>query len=687
MKRLPIYITALALSSIAFGACNTDTNDEASAGKAKDFKFINSANMDTTVSPADNFFLYANGTWLKNTTIPGDQTRWGSFNELSELTLNNLDSIMHHVVNDKNATKGSNERIVADFYKSGMDTVKIEAAGITPMKPILDRIQGIANTTDLLNEITKEHTEGMSPVFKFYVYPDDKDVTKQICQFYQGGLGLSSKGDYFEMDKRSVSLRASYIEYIENVLVQMGEDKEMAKKNAQTIFNLEKNLASGSLTPIEQRDPQKLYNKFDVKTLNLKTPNVDWSLLLAGLNVKGEDTVLVGMPEFFKTVSKQIKETPLDVWKQYLAFHSVSSMASYLSKNFSDLKFGFYGTTLSGQKEQQARWKRIIQIVDGNIGDALGQLYVKKYFPADAKKRMDELVKNLQTAFSDRIKELEWMSDVTKQKALAKLNSFTTKIAYPDKWKDYSSVSITDDNFVQNVINSNIYEYNRSINKLGKPIDKSEWGMTPSTINAYYNPGWNEIVFPAGILQFPFFDFNADDAVNYGGIGGVIGHEMTHGFDDQGAQYDAEGYLRNWWTPVDSQNFAQRTDIVRKQFDKYTVLDTIPVKGSLTLGENLADLGGIAIAYEAFKKTKQGKSTEMIDGFTPDQRFFLSWAQVWRGKSTPERTQQLINTDPHSPEIWRVNGPLSNFLPFYKAFDVKEGDNMWRPDSMRANIW
>lgn len=687
MKRLPIYLVGFALCSIAFAACNTDADVAATAGKPKDFKFIDRANMDTTVSPADNFFLYANGNWLKNTPIPGDQTRWGSFSELAEQTLNNLDSIMQSVVKDKNAAKGSNEKLVADFYKSGMDTTRIDAAGLTPMQPILNRIKAITNSNELLGEITKEHTEGLSPVFGFYVSPDDKNITNEICQFGQGGLGLSAKGDYFDMDKRSVANRAAYIKYIGDMLLQMGETEADATKNAQSIFELEKKLAAGSLTPIEQRDPQKLYNKYDVKTLTAQTPNMDWKAVLAGLKVKGQDSVIIGMPVFFKTVSKEITATPLDVWKQYLAFHSVSSMASYLSKNFNDLKFAFYGTTLSGQKEQQARWKRVIHVVDGNIGDALGQIYVKRYFPADAKKRMNELVDNLQSAFAERIKDLDWMSDVTKQKALAKLNAFTKKIAYPDKWKDYSSVTITDDNYVQNVINSSVYEYNRNINKLGKPVDKTEWGMTPSTINAYYNPSFNEIVFPAGILQFPFFDFNADDAVNYGGIGAVIGHEMTHGFDDQGAQYDAEGYLRNWWTPTDSAKFAAKTDIVRHQFDNYTILDTIHVKGSLTLGENLADLGGVTIAYQAFKKTAEGKSDKKIDGFTPDQRFFLSWAQVWRAKSTPERAQQLINTDPHSPSEWRANGPLSNFEPFYKAFNVKVGDKMWRPDSTRAKVW
>lgn len=362
-------------------------------------------------------------------------------------------------------------------------------------------------------------------------------------------------------------------------------------------------------------------------------------------------------------------------------------MAPYLSKDLADARFGFYNKFLRGQDEQQPRWKRVSGVINNAIGDDLGQLYVDKHFKPEAKKRMLELVNNLQETFGERINGLDWMSEATKQKALAKLHTFIKKIGYPDKWKDYSSVTIVPTNYVQNVLNTSAYEYNYMISKLGKPVDKTEWGMTPPTVNAYYNPAFNEIVFPAAILQFPFFDFNADDAVNYGGIGGVIGHEMTHGFDDQGAQYDADGNLKDWWTAEDKAKFKEKTERVVHQFDAYTVLDSIHVNGSLTQGENIADLGGVTIAYTAFKKTKQGKSEEKIDGFTPDQRFFLSWAQVWRGKAKPTMSMELIKTDPHSPGIWRCNGPLSNFEPFYKAFGVKEGDKMWRADSVRAKIW
>jgi putative endopeptidase len=688
MKILPLILAGFALTAVGLTSCKSNTEDSNNyGGKPKDFKFIDRANMDTSVSPAENFFRYANGTWLKNTQIPSDQTRWGSFNIVHEETQAKLDSLMVEVSKNTNAAKGSNDQMVADFFKSGMDTAQIEKAGLAPMKPTLDRINAISNSQELLKEVALEQTQGLGQLFGFGVAPDDKDVTNEICQFYQGGLGLSPKSAYFDTDQRSVANRAAYIQYIHDMLVQMGEDDATATKGAQSIFNLEKALASASLSPVEMRNPQKLYNKYDIKTIDAQTPNFDWAMMLKDLNTKDQDSVIIGMPDFFKEVSKQLKATPIDVWKQYLAFHAVSSMSPYLSSNFSDLHFNFYGKVIYGQKEQKPRWQRVIRVVDGSIGDALGQLYVAKYFPPKAKERMNTLVNNLQDAFAERIKNLDWMSDVTKQKALAKLKAFTKKIAYPDKWKDYAGVTIVPDNYVQNVLNASKFEYDYNVDKLGKPVDKTEWGMTPPTINAYYNPGFNEIVFPAGILQFPFFDFNADDAVHYGGIGAVIGHEMTHGFDDQGSQYDAQGYLKNWWTPEDSAKFAAKTNIVREQFDGYRVLDSVPVNGSLTLGENLADLGGVTIAYDAFKKTKEGQSNEKIDGFTPDQRFFLSWAQVWRGKSTPETLAKQVKTDPHSPTEFRCNGPLSNFEPFYKAFNVKEGDKMWRPDSIRAKVW
>lgn len=685
MKFAKLLLAGAALGTIGITSCKE--GGEKSAEKSADFKFIDRANMDTTVSPADNFFEYANGAWLKKATIPGDQTRWGSFDELGERTLNDLHTLLEDAAKNDKAAAGSKERMAGDFYKSGMDTVNINKAGITPMKPVLDRINAVTNAQQLVDEIALEHTEGLNPAFSFYISPDDKNVTRMITQFFQGGLGLSNRDDYFKTDARSAEIRAEYQKYVQKILQLMGQDEAAAKGNAQKIFNLEKTLAGASLTPIEMRNPQRLYNKFDIAGITKATAGLDWATLLGKLKIQGQDSIIVGMPKFFVELARQMKATPIDTWKQYLAYNAVSDMAPYLSKEFSDARFDFYSRSLRGQQEEKARWKRVIHIVNNAVGDQLGQLYVDKHFKPEAKKRMLELVNNLQETFGERIKGLDWMSDVTKQKALAKLNTFIKKIGYPDKWKDYGSLKIVPDNYVQNVMNASAFEYNYMISKLGKPVDKTEWGMTPPTVNAYYNPAFNEIVFPAAILQFPFFDFNADDAVNYGGIGGVIGHEMTHGFDDQGAQYDADGNLKNWWTPEDSTKFAARTHKVVDQFNSYTVLDSIHVQGELTLGENIADLGGVTIAYTAFKKTKQGQSNEKIDGFTPDQRFFLSWAQVWRGKALPKTSMELIKNDPHSPGIWRCNGPLSNFEPFYKAFNVKEGDKMWRADSVRAKIW
>jgi putative endopeptidase len=464
-------------------------------------------------------------------------------------------------------------------------------------------------------------------------------------------------------------------------------DVPMGDISVQQIYGLEEKLAKASMTRIEQRDPYKVYNKFQVDALSKVTPGIDWKQLMKAMKMEKQDTVLVAQPLFFTKLASLINNESIETWKNYLAFHLVSNMAPYLSKGFDAARFEFYGKAVRGQQEQKPRWKRVLQVIDGSVGELLGQMYVEKNFNAEAKKRMLALVNNLQSTYADRIQRLEWMSDDTKKKALAKLNSFMKKIGYTDKWKDYKTVVVSDNDYVANVLSASAYEYNFNLNKLGKPVDKTEWGMTPQTVNAYYNPAFNEIVFPAGILQYPFFDFKADDALNYGGIGAVIGHEMTHGFDDQGRQYDANGNLNDWWTKEDAQKFVDKANVVVKQFDSYVVLDTVHVKGELTLGENLADLGGIAIAYEAFKKTTQGKGNDKIDGFTPDQRFFMSWAQVWRANTRPEEMASRIVTDPHSPNLWRCNGPLSNFEPFYNAFDIKPGDKMYRAPEDRAKVW
>lgn len=655
--------------------------------EASERKLLDPANMDMSVRPGDNFFLYANGTWLKNNPIPNSETRWGSFNELQENNYKALHFLLDSTAALTNAPKGSIVQKVGDFYRTGMDSAAIDKKGITPLNTVIARINAIKDAKGLLAEITLEHTQGIDQVFSFNISPDDKNVSKEICQFGQGGLGMPGREYYFDKDDRTAKIRDAYRQYIPQMLGLMGESTADASANASEIYKLELSLADASMTRVDMRDPYKLYNKFDLKAIDKVTPGLNWATLLAGLKVKGQDTVIVGMPVFFTAMAKDMKDVPVATWKEYLKFHLVNSMAPFLSNSFDTTRFNFYGKTMRGQKAQRARWKRIMQVVDGSEGELLGQLYVNKYFKPEAKKRMLELVNNLQKTYADRIQKLDWMSDVTKKKAIVKLNTFMKKIGYTDKWKNYSALTIVNNDFVKNIMASSAWEYNFELSKLGRPVDRTEWGMTPPTVNAYYNPGFNEIVFPAGILQYPFFDEKADDAVNYGGIGAVIGHEMTHGFDDQGRLYNAEGNLANWWTPADSANFTMKANMVVDQFNKIVVIDTSHANGSLTEGENLADLGGLNIAYEAFKKTKEGQSTQKIDGLTPDQRFFLSWAQVWRANTRPEEIASRLKTDPHSPSELRCNVPVSNMEAWYKAFDIKPTDKNYRPESERARVW
>lgn len=664
---------------LTFAACQQKPTEQKKT-------FLDLANMDTTISPSDNFFLYANGAWLENNEIPESEARWGSFDLLRENNLNTLHTLLDEAA-AANAAEGTAEQKVGDFYKSGMDSATIDKAGIEPLKEVLTRIEDIANKEDVLKEINYLRTVGLSQVYGLYISPDDKNVTQQICQLYQGGLGMPDRDYYFNKDERSTKIREGYKAYLANLMRMTGMTEEEAQQAANNIYALEQKLATASMTRTERRDPYKVYNKLSIEQLNQSTPNLNWNTTLEDLNINGEDSVIVGMPAFFKAVNNELSATPIEAWKMYLKFHVVNDMAPYLSSNFADARFDFYGKTIRGLKEQQPRWKRVLHVVDGSVGELLGKTYVDKHFQPEAKQRMLDMVNNLQETYEDRIKRLDWMTDATKQKAIAKLNTFVKKIGYPDKWKDYSKLNVTADNYVANIFSSATFDFNYMVSKLGKPVDKTEWFMTPPTVNAYYNPAFNEIVFPAGILAFPFFDKDADDAVNYGGIGGVIGHEMTHGFDDQGSKYDADGNLKDWWTEEDTKQFQAKTGVVVDQFNNYTVLDSVHVNGQLTLGENLADLGGLAIAYEAFQKTEQAKSGEKIDGLTPNQRFFLSWAQVWRANTRDEELANRIITDPHSPVEWRTNGPLSNMTEFYEAFDIKQGDNMWRPDSLRAKVW
>jgi putative endopeptidase len=675
----------VALSVMTLASCGEQQKPDGKMEAGR--KLLDPANMDTAVRPGDNFFLYANGAWLKNNPIPKSKTRWGSFNELVENNNEILHKLLDSAAAASGAPKGSNVQMVGDFYRTGMDSLAIEKAGITPLASILQRIAGIKDAAGVLAEVTAEHTQGIGPLFGFYVSPDDKNVTKQICQFGQGGLGMPGREYYFDKDARTTQIRDAYQKYIVDMLALMGTEATQAKKDAAEIYKLELALAGASYTRVEMRNPYLLYNKLHVDELTKKTPGLEWKGLLQSLKVSGQDSAIVANPKFFTEVAKQLKATPVETWKKYLSFHLVNGMASFLSSGFDTTRFNFYGKTMRGQQEQELRWKRVLSIVDGNIGDMLGQMYVDRAFKPEAKKRMLELVGNLQQTYAERIQRLDWMSAETKQKALVKLNGFMKKIGYPDTWKDYSKLTIGRESYVANVLAAAQWQYDFNVNKLGKPVDRMEWQMTPPTVNAYYNPAFNEIVFPAGILQYPFFDENADDAVNYGGIGGVIGHEMTHGFDDQGRLYNADGNLSNWWTAQDSANFTTKANVAVDMYGKIVALDTMHINGHLTEGENLADLGGISIAYEAFKKTKQGKSNEKIDGFTPDQRFFLSWAQVWRANTRPEEIAQRLKTDPHSPSETRCNVPVSNMEAWYKAFDIKPTDKMYRPENERAIIW
>lgn len=642
--------------------------------------------MDLSVKPGDNFYRYANGNWMKNNPVPASKVRWGSFDELFEESRKKLRNLLESAAASAASDPASQK--IGDFFTSGMDSIGIEKLGYQPIQADLERISGIADVNGVLNEVVMQHKNGIgSSLLSFSVDQDLKNVNAYIPQFDQAGILLPDRDYYFKTDARSVAIREAYIPHIRRMFMLTGIDSVTAQNDAGVVMRMETALAKTHLTRVELRDPQKVYHKFLVADLSASTPSVNWATMLQQFGVTGQvDSVLVSNPVFLKSADSLLTSASIDDWKVYLSWHLLKNSASFLSTPFVDENFTF-AQVLTGQKEQTPRWQRVSSLIDRQMGDELGKLYVAKFFKPAAKSRMLALVNNLQQTFGSRIKRLDWMGPETQQKALEKLESFTKKIAYPDKWKNYGSVVIKKDQFLANIRSAAAWNYQDMIGRYGKPVDKSRWEMTPPTINAYYNPSNNEIVFPAGILQFPFFDFEADDAINYGAIGGAIGHEMTHGFDDQGRQFAADGNLRDWWTEEDAKKFKEKADAVVKQYNAVTVQDTIHVNGELTLGENLADLGALAIAFEAFTHTRQFKEGKKIDGFTPQQRFFLSWAQVWRSNIRPETEAQYIVIDPHSPPKYRVNVPLSNLTEWYDAFGVKEGDSMFRPVNERIKIW
>ena len=643
-------------------------------------------NLDQSVKPGDNFYEFAVGNWVKNNPVPASKSSWFSFDELYDHNRTVLKEVVY-VAASANAAKGTNTQKVGDFFSTSMDSTRLTALGATPLKPYLDKIDEIKDTQGVLSTFTYFDSRGLGTVYNFSVNPDDKNSSKYIPGFGQSGLGLPDRDYYINSDAPSLAIRASYVKHISTMLQLSGQSKVEADQAASEILKLETALAIASMDRVAMRDPYATYHKMTLADFTKSSPGINWNSQMAELGVSRVDSILVAQPEFFKKLASLVKSEPINTWKEYFRYKLVASTASSLGDKFQEESFDFNGKILNGAKVQEQRWERETSTIDYFMGEALGQEYVKIAFPPAAKVRMLELIKNLKLAFAERIQALDWMSATTKVKALKKLQAIMVKVGYPDKWIDYTKLEIIKGDNFGNYMRAREFNFNRNIARYGKVVDRTIWDMSPPTVNAYYNPGFNEIVFPAGILQPPFFDFKADDAVNYGAIGAVIGHEMTHGFDDQGRQYDYQGNLKDWWTKEDAVKFKEKADRVVRQFSGYTVLDTVHVNGNLTLGENLADLGGTMIAFQAFTKTAQGKGDVKIDGFTPDQRFFLGFSQVWRGNITAENEAVGIKTDPHAPGKWRVIGPLSNNPDFYKAFNIKQGDAMYRKDDVRARIW
>nr|WP_320134036.1 M13 family metallopeptidase [uncultured Holophaga sp.] len=649
---------------------------------------IDRGNLDTAVKPCEDFFRYANGQWIAHNPIPADQTSWGAFNELYENNRKLIRTLLEEAAAAR-ALPGSATQKVGDYYASGMDGKAIEKAGLKPFAPTLARIKGVTSSATLASVLGGLHQEGVShAAFSMYVGQDDKDSSHYILQLSQGGLGLPDRDYYTRTDAKSLELKAKYEAHVATMFRLLGDSAPKAAAEAKTVLTLETKLAEASRTRVELRDPQANYHKLTPAELEKSAPGFAWSSYFKAIGLKPQKDLVVGQPAFFKAFGALAAGTPLAQWRTYLRWHAVRAYSSALPDRFGQESFAFYGKTLQGAEQRQERWKRVQDATGEALGELVGQLYVAKAFPPESKAKMIELVGNLKAALSERIQAAPWMSEVTRQQALHKLETFGLKIGYPDKWRDYSKLEVTRGSFLENERRAARFEFQRNLAKLGQPIDRGEWDMTPQTVNAYYSPNMNEIVFPAGILQPPFFDPKADDAVNYGAIGMVIGHEMTHGFDDQGCQYDAQGNLKNWWTPEDKKAYDARTALVVKQYDAYEPLPGLHVNGKLTLGENIADIGGLKVAFEALKKqwAKAGKPG-IIDGFTPEQRFFLGYAQAWRFHARDAMVRLRVQTDPHSPAKFRVDGPLSDMPEFFEAFGCGVGNPMVRQEQERPAIW
>jgi len=676
MKKLMI---AMMVAGTVMTGCSTAPKEETTVVPAIDMN-----NMDLSINPADDFFRYANNNWLKNNPIPEEYTSFGAFTEIDQRNEKLIQGLIDEASQDKTAEKGSVAQKIRDFYNSGMDTVAINQRGYTELLPYFEQIEKLSDKSQLPDLLGQLHRSGFRGFFNAGSGTDPKNADQVIMHLYQGGLSLPDRDDYF--DESSQEMREKFVEHVGNMFQLVGVNADDATSKANAILAFETQLAKNSLTRVERRDPDRTYNKRSVAELQASTPNFGWKYYFQTLGAPLFDSLNVGMPDFIAGMDGIIVSTDLNTIKDYLKWKIITHSAPMLSDDLATEDFNFYDNFLYGQEVQQPRWRRVLNMTDGCLGEAIGQLYVEKYFPAEAKTRMENLIANLKVALGERIKALDWMSDDTKEKALYKLSCVNVKVGYPNKWKDYSKFEVTPASYFKNIHNAIRFEHDLDMEKIGNPVDKEEWFMTPQTVNAYYSPDMNEIVFPAGILQPPFFNQNADDAVNYGGIGVVIGHEMTHGFDDQGCKYDEKGNLNNWWTEEDAARFKERTQQLVKLFNEFELRGN-HINGELTLGENIADLGGLNIAWDAYQMTDEAKANQSIDGFTPAQRFFISYGTIWRNNIRDKALERRIKEDVHSPAEARVNRTLGSMPHFYEAFTVNPDNKMYIAPEERAAIW
>lgn len=680
------------LSAIIMASCNEEATQEKKDNmndieKLQAVGKFNVKNMDTAMDPGKDFYTYANGGWMSKTEIPSDEGRWGSFNELRESNDQMTLALIDKALAKTDINKSSDEGKVITFFNTAMNTAERNKKGIAPIKNILDEIDGISNSSELTAFMAKKvsHLGGLLGI---YVGSDKKNSNINALYLGTGTTGLPERSYYTEEDEDSKDKRSKYIKHIASMLPYIGYAEDQCDEVASEILTFETALATAKLTKEERRDPIKTYNPMSITELSKLASNIDWKGYFSGMGASNLDQIIVTQPNYINAIGKLVSSSDISTIKNYLKWTVLNDAAPYLTEEINNASFDFYGKSLQDLEEQKPLKERVLQTTNGVLGEALGQIYVAEYFPPAAKESAVEMVENIKRAYENRINGLEWMSPATKKQAIKKLMGMTVKIGYPDQWKDYSKLDIAAD-YYQNILNSRKWNFEEDIVKIGKEVDKSEWFMSPQTVNAYYNPVYNEIVFPAAILQPPFFDYKADAALNYGGMGAVIGHEISHGFDDQGAKFDVEGNMNNWWTPEDEKNFKERGDQLVAQFDQYEPLPGVNVNGRFTLGENIGDLGGVNSAYDGLQLYLQehGRPDEDIDGMTPEQRFFVNWATIWRTKFRDEALKNRIKTDPHSPGQYRATGPLVNVDGFYKAFDIKDGDEMYVAEKDRVRIW